>query len=442
MNVILLKHIADQQGTPRRNSVFVSFYFRNEGQQENLIKDFQKVMSLPAYHGSVFDFYKDDVHRFREGYYSQLVVPGAKDSLVLQIGLNSTDRAEIAWKEIRLYLANTLEGWYKGLDKDQLLGYTIVYKSDLSPELIDESSTLSSEITSILHPLFAEGEPMVIAKDVLPDGLLFLVDTEAGDNALVYCLLGDGRFTETDGRRQWNQVVPRVVYGRGAILLFPDCLYHKSRFLRTQIDVAQFNLAVHGIHEYTRDILDRIARKEYNGLENTIEELSRQYNKVAGLQSMIKTLTLSAGQQRYNFQTIFELNHSKVLESMRILYINISSDVEHLEGLEKKSQLAIDRTKETLDFVRAIGNERSSGRLARYQNYVAIVGVVLASLQIIDNTFAKQLWNGLLPVKYVIKEERDFFAGVVLVRLICSLIVTGLAISVYRWIARNRNASK
>lgn len=438
MRQIKFDDFLNQAHTARRNSIFVTFYFKKEVEEKALLASFRTVLPIPGYNGPLFDGYTDEYPPFKECYYTYFTVPNAKDCFALQIGLNSTDIAADAWNDMRQHLAGLLQNWYNKLEKCTFLGYTLVYKGDIVAEHYNADTTLSTMVIAALQPLFSIGEPVAISHDVLTDGMLFLMDTEADNAGLVYCALGNGRFVEDNGKKRWNQIAAKQVFGQAAELQFSDCIYHKSNFLRRQVDPKALYASLEQMNLLAGNILEIITTGKHTDMTNTLSELSVSYNKSLNLLTYISELGVSATQQKYNFQTVLEFNKDHSSQYLRFLLLNIAANTEHLDGLQKKSQLAIDKVKHTLDFLRIAEGERSARELTRYQNYIAIAGMLLASLQIIDNLFARQVWNSILPLRFSAKTETDFYTGVVCVRLLCSVLLTFCLVSIYRLTKRAR----
>jgi hypothetical protein len=277
--------------------------------------------------------------------------PGAADTSIIQLALNSTDQVVSAWNSLRKQLAvildDTLLQW-------PIWGYSLIYQAMLiqAPSSATLNSTmLLPTVQAILPPVqpvtpaTAETLPL-LASSLMSGGYVSLhripLEHDGLNAATIYVALSLPDPT--------NQLVRQVLLGPGATLLMPDLIahkgYHQIRQYRSDGWLDEYNAVIQSVRSATSQVLNPDGSDRSDTVPTTT--LRETGDTLLSKLQDLKTLRISIAQQQENYLWWIEQNPGDTaLFQFHQHHLNIAR--RELELLIEKGEIALDGARTTLE---------------------------------------------------------------------------------------------
>ena len=326
----------------------------------------------------------------------------ASDTTVVQLALNQGGEVAQAWADLgqKLSLA---------LDEESLKavrGYTLTYLA-LSDDLPVPSE---APIHPTLEHLLAHAQPLhrqststptILAHTTIKSGQIWLlnlpIDPHGVELGTVYVALGP--------RKQPNELIEEVLYGRHAQLLMPDLIAHKAYHQRRQYYQGEVKRRYEQFAKQLRQSADSLlAAPDTQAHLSEIKKLEQDYRQFIRTLPLFRELRLSMARQQHNFERWQpQLPHDGNLLTLHQAHIEtIYRELEILVDKGEDTQTAVEST---IRLLQTELQQRTEQRERTFQYWLALIGIMLAGPQFVSENVAQKLLTTLhLPdswAKYI-----------------------------------------
>ena len=317
--------------------------------------------------------------------------PAAHDTGVVWLALSEAGEAYQAWEKLDKKLKNQVKLYEildRFADKKALWGYNLIYHAAFIEGETPNKQTRNKLLTYVqnLEPS-EKAEWLAYTKVEGTDLWLMDVPVQNGSRAVtVYVALAP--------LDKENDMITKVLYGPGAILLMPDLIAHKGyyhiRQLTEQIG-KRYEEQLEGLRNNIALLLGLSLPNRSGDPRPHLEKLSKPYARLLMATSGFDDLRIGLAQQLENY-TLWEdeLGEGNLAQyqrqQMRITY-------RELELLIDKGQRILDATRTTIEMEQTKLDKKREQRENKISALIGILGVALAVSQIIDPTAAQAILN-------------------------------------------------
>lgn len=354
--------------------------------------------------------------------------PAAHDTRVVLLALSEAGEAHLAWEKLVQKLTSEVK-LNAILDRfaaqKALWGYNLIYHA-----VLVAGGTANEETLGKLLPLGRRAglPPSKRAEWLAHTNVigtdLWLLDIPAGNGsqaATVYVALAP--------LEKEQDMITKVLYGPGAMLLMPDLIAHKSYYQIRQLTPPrrhQYEAQLAGLRDHIAPLLG-LTRLNPSQTEPhpapDLDTLSKTYARLLLVTSFLDDLRVALAQQLENYtwweEELGEGNLAQYYKRQ------IRTTYRELELLIEKGQRMLDATRTTIEMVQAKLEQRREQRESQIAALIAILGVALAVSQLIDPEAAKAL---LILCKIPLSSDNR------LVQLLVQLLITAFLTGLIYWL--------
>ncbi len=228
--------------------------------------------------------------------------PNHPDATVLQVTLASPGDAAQAWGASR----RRLEGIVRPEALDGIWGYTLAYLARLNPGFApEEAYGKLRSAARLLHPGKEPYAALARSRVAGGDAWLLAAPTEEGGGVAagtVYVALSE---PEEGSELRNERDLGNAFLGRGAELLMPELIAHKSYFQIRQYRGRrheQYKGHLKAFRELVRELLKKLGQQEEVLRDDeVVRKLTRRYNKLAEMVWVLEDLRVSMARQLHNY---------------------------------------------------------------------------------------------------------------------------------------------
>ncbi len=312
------------------------------------------------------------------------------DIIFLQLSVNARISGGEGWVNALQQVEKALEGLTPAMEQ-AFLGRTLVYQAWTADTLEDAAQKVlnSGVLRMSTGPKLSRA--LAVAREA-PGGALWLLASpgEANEEA-VYLALGPKQGQET--------LIFGVLVGREAALLWPDAIMHKVRNVAapyTRDGRARYLQAMERLQQRTVALLQ--ARTSPS--PGTLFDLNGDIARLSVIQAELRRLHSVLAIQQWNHdRAVFSLPWFEPIAAYQRLRIEsilqrVAHDCEESKGVLDAAQRAVNSLRAEYEARRAKAAERTNWILA-------LVGLLLALLQVIDAD-AETMWRRLIVLVFIL----------------------------------------
>ena len=301
--------------------------------------------------------------------------PATDDTIVIQLALNASREEGKGWTTLRQQLESIL--YHKCVNS--IWGYTLVYQSALVQGIGIEDLNLN-EFSTEARRLYSLRIPQPLAHADLKDGKLTLMDIPTMGNgikaATVYVALGPSKNQEN--------LVRKVLWGPSAALLMPDLVAHKGYYQVRQYRTGDLKERYYNKIDDVRTIMGDLLNKvgyEIN-IDDKLGKLSRDYSRLIAVVAELDALRISLSKQLYNYDYWQERISGRDVINFHRSYLKTA--LKELELMVSEGESTLDAANTTVQILQTRIDQKKERRQHRIEVWLAIVGVAIAVMQLID----------------------------------------------------------
>ncbi len=402
----------------------------------------------------------------------------AHDTTVLQVALNPSGDAAKGWEDSRRKLESILGP--EALALDGIWGYTLTYQAKLNPGIgADEAFEKLRPLVHHLHPN-RQASYKPLAQAHVEGGRVWLMaapaEGEGPAAATVYVALSEPEEGSEPGK---ERELGKLFLGKGARLLMPELIAHKSYYQRRQYrgsNYEEYKGHLDEFRELVRGLLNELEQREVKPEELT--NLTRRYHGLAEMVWQLEDLRVSMARQLHNYDE-WEITgdndilkyHRRYMETTNVELELLVSDGQYALGVadpvlsisryrtekarEEQQQRAREeeerrwrqqqewqrQRKEDEDKWRQNEEKVEARNQQLIQTLLAVVAAALALPAIIDKDLAGWL-IGRIPI--LESFEGNTFAEFVAQIVLIAILAVPIWLGVRRWLDKRRegNASE
>lgn len=417
VNSVLLTIYAEKKGLPNGFNEVFSRIKASIG--DLLLKDYLSGAGEHIYEAKDTD--KVAENGFKELFIIKFEPQLTTDTLAVQIIINAKEAADIFWPKTAAWLRTVLQSWLVPLKHTSLLGYTLVYRANITEEQAFVSDQLSPLVVSKLSTIVSDQafeRGSTIKTMLIPDqGLIYLVDTpHEEDPALVYVALGiKGRTLDiaTRSLAGWRGMLPNM-----------DVFVHKSltQWLSLEKCREQYEKKLEELNQHVGELLAAIGKPNPSPIN--LLRIADDFSNIEKTFWQMERMELSLQQSINGIKRLFQ--QQEVNEVAAVHLRGLREKVEEVRYLINKSSLTVDTTRTALQMMEAQQREQANeqrrlgdDRQLSFNNFFVFLGIVLTLMQVLDEKIIEELLKHytICPPSTLMK---------IIIRLIASLSLAGL----------------
>lgn len=325
--------------------------------------------------------------------------PAAADTRVVQFALSEAGEAQLVWETLCQKLANNIE-LKESLDplaeQKALWGYSLVYHAAVVQNVTLDEPARDALLRLARRPgLPPEKRAEWLAHTNVMGADLWLMDIpnegEGSQAATVYVALS--------AIDKENDMITKLLYGPGALLLMPDLIAHKSYYQMRQYSgqrTKRYKKRVEALRKQITPLLNlpvRASEGSQTGKQpdevQQLAQLSEEYASLLMVISLFDELRIALAQQLENYTWWEEeLGEGNVASYHKQ---QVRTAYRELELLIENGQRMQEAARTTIEMVQTKLQQARDKRENRTNLLIGILGVALAVSQIINETAAKAM---------------------------------------------------
>lgn len=307
---------------------------------------------------------------------------------VVQLILSSHEPNNVAWPQAADWLTGVLSPTLSPqLATKAFLGYTIVYRananSDASTALPLDPVVLQS-VRSIHQPGHAaSSKPRVLAQQPVMQGQLYLVEyPKAPAQGLVYVALGQaGRSTE---------LADAVFASPSATLVTQDIFVHKALSQSWAVNIDYDTYDTNRLTPFKNSITNLLQVVDNPQLKTRqLNDFAQQLASVTQTQWDLNRLEHSLQQQLNGLRRQFA--HTELPAIARHHLTTLESHWQEVQALVRQHHLVLENARAAISLAEAQENKHANARQQRFNQLIALGGILFAAFSAIDKDFVQIL---------------------------------------------------
>lgn len=379
---------ANSHQMTEKAGLIVTFYGRR-GKMQSLMSPLEAELGLAIQVSGAEELSKSDEGLFLRHF----DLPVAYNTSVVQLALNRSGDASVAWEQLRAELEriNLSQILHIFAEHDVLWGYSLIYHAVLVDKVNLDDQMRNTLFQPARRPNSSSRKrvkPLAHTK-VVEDADLWLLDIpnegHGAEAATVYVALSP--------QEREDELILKILYGPEAALLMPDLIAHKAYYQRREYIGGSNNL-----DKFTREIYKKRVSElediigEFLGHTKTPKDLNKLkfvYRQVLSGISYLDQRHLFLTDQIENYKLWQNQLGQGDLENYHFNYMKITH--RELELLINQGQ----RMLQTADMTMSMGQTELSQALEERDNertiWIAILTLVVTASQLVNDTLAKEI---------------------------------------------------
>jgi hypothetical protein len=370
-------------GTTSGAALIATFYGpRNEASTRLLHKQLYNALAPSSDIADVPSYWQDPSG---EAFLRGFEPLAAHDTMVIQLALNASGTAAVAWKRARqrlqklLGIPNVPDAWW---------GYTLIYQAVTYSDA--DADSILEELLPGVQRLDSSETLRPLAKTAVSGGKVWLLDIPTRDDGLagatVYVALSPP---------EKEEALVRTIYGPGAALLMPDLIAHKGYHQMRQYRGGDLQPKYTSSLAAFRAVTDRLLSDlRWHAVEiDRLKDLADAYKGLLSVVAKLDELRISMTRQSHNYEewrARFEGNgvieyHRRHLETARL----------ELELMTSEGRNALGVADTAMSMARVELDRKQMSRQRQITTLLTVVGVVLSSTAIMDKKVVSEFLRPL-----------------------------------------------
>lgn len=325
--------------------------------------------------------------------------PAAPDTRFIQLALSEAGEAQVVWERLCQKLAHDVglkESLHAFTKQKAFWGYSLVYHAALVQNATLDEPRLDSLLRLARRPDLPPAKwAESLAHTNVMGADLWLMDIpnqgEGAEAASIYVAL-----SPIDKE---NDMITKLLYGPGALLLMPDLIAHKSYYQIRQYSgepTTSYKERVKALRKQITPLLDlpiRASEGPQRGKQpdqvQQLAQLSKEYARLLMVITLFDELRIALAQQLENYTWWEEeLGEGNVASYHKQ---QVRTAYRELELLIENGQRMQEAARTTIEMVQTKLQQARDKRENRTNLLIGILGVALAVSQIVNESAAKAL---------------------------------------------------
>lgn len=327
-----------------------------------------------------------------------LMVEGANDTFSVQFGLSATGSLQSAWASMNQFYTGLLQDWLSqeivnANPEVRFLGYSLLYKATILEEHLYKQP--SDDIIQLCQPIFnaPESTNYNLADHKFNNGKVSLLQVGKDPVFPPYSV-----YLALNVAITKSKMITDYFFQNNKQFLMIDAIVFKGDFQWRQLKGKKYAKLDGALDSLQKDAVELLKSVEFSVNNNQLEKVAGKYASILIPYADFKELELSLLKQVKNmsFKTASDQNYTGATNSIHNYHLDIltrKSEDSHLTL--NRAELIFDQTKLAIEVSEAKQSKLSNINSGKIQLYLALFGIGLAVIQILDTDTIKGLLKAI-----------------------------------------------